>query len=607
MTVIPVYRSWQRIETWLAEHAPRTFDSLRPPASADAISAAADELRMKFPADLVESLRCHDGVSPGHGLFQFPGGDQPLGIDAILRRGRMDRQLWNRLGEDHPDETYWHPEFLMFADSNPPDGLVLDCREGATFGAVGTHLKGGGTSFGRWPSLAAFLHELAGGLEHGLAMGWWRKFVPVVWQETLLWEEEPQPLPVPRSLREIAATVAAPAAPEVGQEPLPVVAEEGWAGEYASFCLSFVRGLDESELLRRFGALADTHRPRSRGQAQADAQRWTAGLLPVVRAGRCGQWAFGIEEGHRWEGNRSEVLRRLSRGTQAVSPSFSGATTMSYYEDGGVVTVYDTRRSYQQPGEGDPFDIFPELPAHGPAAGRLLPDGRTSLGSLEVPTERTPLLQRATLRSVCGVVSDHFGIDLPPGALTGELASAQVLPVLPGVDGRYRPPTELAEHITTASEARLRTVLATQMCSLAAETGLDTYPEVIEALHRAGQDECHGVDDDSPLGIRLRTVFADAAAAWSLPRDDDGHLLIDLSERDAWQHRANAAGALADALSLPAREVIGSVLHQRRNPDWRAEFTEQLGEAPHEHRGAPPHERQVRTPTAHARRRRSTQ
>ncbi|MBD2834941.1 hypothetical protein ID871_30245 [Streptomyces pratensis] len=280
---------------------------------------------------------------------------------------------------------------------------------------------------------------------------------------------------------------------------------------------------------------------------------------------------------------------------------------MSYYEDGEVVTVYDTRRSYQQPGEGDPFDIFPELPAHGPAAGRLLPDGRTSLGSLEVPTERTPLLQRATLRAVCGVVSDHFGIDLPPGALTGELASAQVLPVLPGVDGRYRPPTELAEHITTASEARLRTVLATQMCSLAAETGLDTYPEVIEALHRAGQDECHGVDDDSPLGIRLRTVFADAAAAWSLPRDDDGHLLIDLSERDAWQHRANAAGALADALSLPAREVIGSVLHQRRNPDWRAEFTEQLGEAPHEHRGAPPHERQVRTPTAHARRRRSTQ
>lgn len=72
MTVIPVYRSWQRIETWLAEHAPRTFDSLRPPASADAISAAADELRMKFPADLVESLRCHDGVSPGARSLPVP-------------------------------------------------------------------------------------------------------------------------------------------------------------------------------------------------------------------------------------------------------------------------------------------------------------------------------------------------------------------------------------------------------------------------------------------------------------------------------------------------------------------------------------------------------
>ncbi|MFE9726491.1 SMI1/KNR4 family protein [Streptomyces sp. NPDC005794] len=579
MTVHPVDRSWQRIETWLAEHAPRTFESLRPPASADALSAAADELRLKFPADLVESLRRHDGVSPGHGLFQFPGGDLPLGIDAILRRGRMDQRLWNRAGEDPPDETYWHPKFLMFADHNPPDGLVLDCREGATFGAVGTHVKGEGPSFGRWSSLAAFLHELAGGLEHGLAMGWWRKFVPVIWQETLLWEEEPPPLPVPRSLREVAATVPAPAAPEMDHDAFPVVAEEGWAGEYASFCLSFVRGLNESELLHRFGALADTHRPRSRGQAQEDAQRWTTGFLPVVRAGRCGQWAFGIEEGHRGEGNRSEVLRRLSRGTQAVSLSFSGSTTMSFYDDGELVTVYDTRRSYQQPGEGDPFDIFPELPAHGPAAGRLLPDGRTSLGMLGMPTERTPLLQRATLQAVCRAVSDHFGIDLSPGALTGELASAQVLPVLPGVGGRYRPPTELAEHITTAPEARLRTVLAIQMSSLAAETGLDTYPEVIEALPRAGQDEGQGVDDDSPLGIRLRTVFADAAAAWRLPRGGDGRLLIDYSEREAWQHRANAAGALVDALSLPAHEVIGSVLHQRRNPNWRAEFMDQLGEA----------------------------
>ncbi|MFJ8450365.1 SMI1/KNR4 family protein [[Kitasatospora] papulosa] len=601
-------RSWQRIETWLAEHAPSTFESLRPPASADAISAAADELRMKFPADLVESLRRHDGISAGPALLSFPGGDLPLDVDGILRHGRMSQWLWNRHSEDLPDETYWHPKFLMFADRRvTPDGLVLDCREGATFGAVGTHLKGSGTSFGRCPSLAAFLHELADGLEHGLAMGWWRKFVPVVWQETLLWEEEPQSQPVPRSLREVAATVSAPAAPEVAHDPFPVVAEEGWAGEYASFCLSFVRGLVESELLRRFGALADTHRPRSRGQAQADAQRWTTGLLPVVRAGRCGQWAFGIEEGHRGQGSRSEVLRRLSRGTQAVSLSFSGATTMSYYEDGKLVTVYDTRRSYQPPGERDPFDIFPQLPAHGSAAGRLLPDGRTSLGMLALPTERTPLLQRETLRAVCRVVSDHFGIDLPPGALTGELASAQVLPVLPGLDGRYRPPTELAEYITAAPEARLRTVLATQMCSLAAETGLDTYPEVIEALPQAGQDERQGVDDDSPLGIRLRTVFADAAAAWSLPRGDDGHLLIDHSERKAWRHRADAAGALVDALSLPAREVIGSVLHQRRNPNWRAEFMDQLGETLHEHRGAPPRERQARTPAAHARKRRSTQ
>ena len=441
---------------------------------------------MEFPADLVEFLRRHDGVSPGKDLFKFPGGDLPLTIDRILQRGRMHQQLWNRNSEDLPDETYWHPKFLMFADCISPDGLVLDCRAGATFGAVGLHLKGSGTSFGHWSSLAAFLDELADCLEQGLAMGWWRKFVPIVWQEALTWEEAPTPLPVPRSLLELAATVPTPAASAADYGPSPAVAEEGWAGEYSSFCLTFVRGVDESELLRRFGALTDTRRPRSRGQAHEDAQRWTTGFRPVVRVGGCGQWAFGIEERH-WEGSRSEVLRRLSHGTQAVSLHFSGFTKMSLYDDGELVTVYDTRRAYQLPGERDPFEILPELPAHGATAGRRLPDGRT-VSKLELPTERTPMLQRMTLQTVCQVVSDNFGIDLPPSTLAGELASAHVLPVLPGVDKRHRPPSELAEHITAAPEARLRTVLAIQMASLAGETGLDTYPEVIEALARTGQE-----------------------------------------------------------------------------------------------------------------------
>ncbi|MEU3184423.1 SMI1/KNR4 family protein [Streptomyces sp. NPDC006923] len=576
MTVTRVGRSWQRIETWLAEHAPRTFESLRPPASADTISAAADELGMEFPADLIESLGYHDGVSPGEGLFKAPGGAELLGVDGILRHGRMYQRPWNKDSKDRPDETYWHPKFLMFAENIPPSGLVLDCREGVTFGAVGSHVEGLGTSFRRWSSLAAFLHELADGLEQGLAMAWGRKFVPIIWQETLLWEEEPAPLPVPRSLRDLAATVPAPAAPEWDHDRFPVVSEEGWAGEYGTFCLTFARGLDESELLRRFGALADTHRPRSRKQALDSAESWTTGFLPVVRAGRSGQWAFGIEEGHQ-EGNRSELLRRLSRGTQAVCLLFSGPTRMSFYDDGELVTVYDTWRAYQLPGERDPFDIFPGLPAHGRGAGRRLADGRTLLGAGERPTERTILRQRATLQSVCHVVSDYFGIDLPPGALTGELASAQVLPVLPGTDGRYRPPTVLAEHIVAAPESRLRTALATQMASLATETGLDAYPEVIEALSRTGQGEPQGVDDDSPLGVRLRTVFADAAAAQRFPQDKDRRILLDHSESQAWQQRAAAAGVLIDVLSLPAREAVGSVLHQRLNPHWRAEFMAQLG------------------------------
>ncbi|AXE81340.1 hypothetical protein C5746_35250 [Streptomyces atratus] len=571
MTVRPVSESWQRIEMWLAVHAPRTFASLSQPASADAISAAADELGMRFPADLVESLLRHDGVARGDGGFAFPGGEVLMSLEGLLERGRMYKQLW---GRDHEiiESGYWNPEFLMFAERNvTPDGLALDCRSGATFGALGWHFKGEGTSFGQWASLAAFLHELAECLEHGHAMGWPRKCVPVAWQGALLWEEAPEPPSALRSVFELAAAASAPAVPEPEYGHVPPIVEDGWAGGYHAFCLTFVHGVDEAELLRRFGALHETWRPRSRAEARDDAARWTSGYLPVVRAGSCGQWAFGIEEGV-GEGARGEVLRRLSHGSQAVSVAFSGFTRLSFYEDGQLVTVYDTRRAYQLPGEADPFGVFPALPAHDAAAGRLLPDGRAVWSF----SEQEPARQRSALQQVCEVVRDHFGIGLPSEALSGDLTSAHVLPLLPAPHGRTRPPAEVAEYITTAPEAYLRPTLGAQLASAAADNGLDIYPEILEAVHRAERDEEHGIDQTSPLGVRLRLILAEAGAVRRCPRDDNGQPLLGGHDIFAWQQRANTARAFIEALSLPLREAIGVVVHERRDPRWREQLVAQL-------------------------------
>ncbi|MGW2257384.1 DUF6461 domain-containing protein [Streptomyces sp. NPDC001780] len=589
MTVASVDRSWDRIDAWLAEHAPRTYESLRPPATAEAVRALGDELGLEPPADLVRSLLRHDGVTrESAGAFLIPSGDLLLGVDRLLETGRMHKELWGEEGsQEIPDEDYWHPEFLMFTRRVTADGLVLDCRRGPRFGAVGLFFNSGGTTFRHWASLAVLLHELADSLESGspLACGKADEYVPIAWDGELIWEPLPVPRPALRSLLELGASATAPAPPDIDGDRVRPVKEEGWAGEYGEFCLSFVRGVDEREVLSRFGALTDADgprtRPRTREQAYEDSRRWTSGFLPVVRAGRCGDWAFGIEQGH-WEGSRSEVMRRLSRGTQAVSIFFRGHfTEMSWYEDGELVTVYDTRRSYRMPGEGDPFSLLPGLPPHSRHASRRLADGRVLLGRGVAPDEADATTgPRAICRKVCQVVADHFGIDLPPESLTGPLTSATLLPVLPAPQvGRLRP-TGLEDRMAAASEPRLRTALAAQMAALATETGLDAYPEVTDVLnrlHREGQELSDGdTGDESPLGVRLRTVLADTAACRHHPMDENRERLVSYEEYRAWENRAAAATALLGLLRLPPRDAAADILIRRQDPYWRAEFATQL-------------------------------
>jgi cell wall assembly regulator SMI1 len=556
MTELSVERSWDRIDAWLVQNAPKTYATLRPPADEESIAAAAQALGIEFPADLVASLRRHDGATKyERHRFTFAGGDRPLGVEDLLHHGRMFQGLWNE--DDDPDLLdgyYWHPKYLMFADTVSADGLVLDCRPGESFGAVGDHFKGEGTRFGQWSSLAGMLYELAGALEQGVPMGWPLKYLPIAFGGELIWEKVKEPLPAPRSLLELAAAEQTPVPPERDHGRFTPASETGWAGEYGTFCLSFVHGVDADELLRRFGALTDTRAPRTRTEANEQIRRWTGCGLPVVRAGQAGEWAVGIEEGH-WEGVRGEVLRRLSRGTRAVSLFFSGFTQMSFYENGALVTVFDSRRSYQLAGEADPYQIFPGLPEAG------------------------GLVDRDLMRAVCAVLTAELGIDLAPDALGGGLISAQLLPVLGQPACLERPTDEFGDTLARAPEDRLRSAMALQMTRLASETGLDVYPEVAQALTRVRRGERWSVDDDSPLGLRLRTVAAEHHAAGRVVTDQNGSPLLEHYERRGWQQLAGAADALLATLQLPPRQAAGIVLHQRLDPHWRDEFVDGIKES----------------------------
>ena len=56
-----VTERWQTIEEWMEERAPDVLESLRPPASAEAIVEAEKQLGVALPAEYKELLARHDG------------------------------------------------------------------------------------------------------------------------------------------------------------------------------------------------------------------------------------------------------------------------------------------------------------------------------------------------------------------------------------------------------------------------------------------------------------------------------------------------------------------------------------------------------------------
>ncbi|MEU7221819.1 SMI1/KNR4 family protein [Nocardia iowensis] len=533
---------------------------MRPPASQEAISAAATELEVEFPADLVAYLRHHDGVSPGklgfvspeEGGFSFPG-FEPYTLAQILSSGRSQQESWARHEGDPLMEGFWHHDFVPFARNISADGLVVDCRRGESFGAVGQQWEAEGVGFGQWGSLAAFMEQIADSLEGGTVMTVGLSYVPVVDDGTLLWEPAPERRTEPRSLFDLA--LADPVVDAPRRTSSSATPNMTWPSGYDNFCLTFAQALDESELLRRFGALPETRRPRWRQEPESPNQRQVpVVLLPVVRVGTHGGWAFGIEEGlHLFEGTREEVLRRVSRGTRAVSVSYwdDGTTLVFLVDDGELVTKYYSRSAVSQ-GARDPFEVFPGLPMS--------------------DQEPAPEQRRERLLAVCNAVVRHCGIPLPPPGLNGELDSARILPLLPDnnfglPEHNFKTPVpdRFASLVDAATPERLRRVLATQMSSLAAETGLDTYAEVTAALSLLSEEDHPGVTDDSALDLRLRRVHAEAQV-----------IFADWKDRSVWQDRAMAARAMADALNLPVRESLGLVVGLRQDPRWRQEFRKQL-------------------------------
>src|SRR3954452_15189159 len=114
-----VDQAWDRIETWLAGHAPRTLATLIPPAQPSEIRAAEESLGVTFPPGLVASLLRHNGVrgEDAHGdvdpaAFCLPSEHRLLPVAEILSVTGLLRSVQ---GDDSEPGQWWQPAYVQVA------------------------------------------------------------------------------------------------------------------------------------------------------------------------------------------------------------------------------------------------------------------------------------------------------------------------------------------------------------------------------------------------------------------------------------------------------------------------------------------------------------
>ena len=177
---------WARIEGWMRRHAPASLAALAGPAGPDVIAAAEARIGLRFPAELVESLRRHDGlVAWANVMPEAP----PLGTggiaEAYLMRNEIAPEVGGFTSAGPGFEAWWNELWLPFGDSDG-DLQVIDLRPGPGQGRLGIAPHDNPADFTEgWPSLGAYLTAVADGLEHRGSVGPWHPYLTV--EDELWW------------------------------------------------------------------------------------------------------------------------------------------------------------------------------------------------------------------------------------------------------------------------------------------------------------------------------------------------------------------------------------------------------------------------------------
>jgi cell wall assembly regulator SMI1 len=157
--------AWQRIETWLAAHAPASSAALAGPAEPGRIAQLQQRIGVTLPPELVASLLRHDGMGTRGGNL-LPPLYRLLSVADIGGQAEMLCEVLMR-GVNENVGTWWHGQFVPFAVNGGGDSLFLDQR-GGHGGKLGEHDHEAFADFSSWPAtLTDLLEQTATALETG--------------------------------------------------------------------------------------------------------------------------------------------------------------------------------------------------------------------------------------------------------------------------------------------------------------------------------------------------------------------------------------------------------------------------------------------------------
>ncbi|KOT87418.1 cell wall assembly protein Knr4 [Streptomyces sp. NRRL F-5755] len=177
-------QAWDRLESWLAAHAPADHAALRPPATATEIAAVEEQLGFALHPQLRRLLERRNGVAepeqdggPVPGVFPA-GGILPL-RHRLLSTAEIPstHQLLVEVHENHVDPDLTDEEEVAghlhqcvpFALPNDGGVAFIDHQPGPTYGHAFEMGIGSGDLDGTlWgPSLTEFVGAVTGALETG--------------------------------------------------------------------------------------------------------------------------------------------------------------------------------------------------------------------------------------------------------------------------------------------------------------------------------------------------------------------------------------------------------------------------------------------------------